>query len=238
MQEERKPFKKFCYWMDKVATDNLKKELLSERKKFSLAVKLPCESLKAQIGIVSPEIWNLNCRYDAAPWYYASNYNGKYLVVSDERLPSKYEEMLEVIVNESDFSPDSYPSREEIETLAESSKYKSQVPEGWLAFPPESKSRLADAFKNSVGIDDSIDEIFRFWDAVHSNFIEGKFAVEKNGETIPYTITDTNHTSSCCVELFNIVGREFKVKYVKPCLGAKIMKALEADRYYEVKSVK
>ena len=37
---------------------------------------------------------------------------------------------------------------------------------------------------------------------------------------------------------FNLIGKEFKVKYVKPCLGAKIAKALEADTYYRVESNK
>ena len=238
MPNEKGQFRKFCYWMDKKNVEMLKNKLQDEKKNFSLAVKLPCEALKAETGIVAPEVWNLNCRHDAAPWYYASKLNGKYLVVSDNRLSSEYEKLLEVIVKESNFNSESYPQKEELKKLAESPKFKEQIPEGWLGFPDEAKSRLADAFKNNVGIDDSIDDIFKGWDAIHANFIEGKYTIEENGQLIPYTIADTNHTGSCCVELFNIVGSEFKTKLVKPCLGAKIMKALEADRYYRVESTK
>ena len=226
MSAEKSHFIKYCYWMDKSDVEKLKTQLDDEQKNYALAVKLPCEALKAETGIVAPEVWNLNCRHDAAPWYYASKLNGKYLVVSDNRLSSEYEALLEVIVKESDFTSESYPSKEEIKKLADSPKFKEQRPEGWLGFPEDAKTRLATAFKNNVGIDDSIDDIFKGWDAIHANFMEGKYTIEEEGKHIPYTIADTNHTGSCCVELFNIVGSEFKTKLVKPCLGAKIMKAL------------
>src|SRR3989338_8813571 len=112
------------------------------------------------------------------------------------------------------------------------------APEVWNEFPKETAEKLAQWFKNVVGVDEPLEEIFEVWSAVHSNFLEGRFSVKEGTNTIPYTIADTNHTSSCCIELFNIVGKEFKAKYVKPCLGAKIAKALEADIYYRVENLK
>ncbi|MBI5375468.1 MAG: hypothetical protein HZA77_08540 [Candidatus Schekmanbacteria bacterium] len=238
MEKGNSHFKKFCYWMDPEAVETLKKSLSAKGINPLIAEKLPCEALKVDIGIVAPEVWGRNCQYDAAPWYNSSEFNGKFLIVSNSALSENFEKYLETTISSSDFQPQNYPGKNEIKKLALSAKFKSCEPHGWLGFPVETKERLAQAFKNNVGIPDTIEEIFESWDAIHANFMEGKIALTDEGKTIPYTIAETNRTGTCCVELFNIIGAEFREKLVKPCLGAKIMQALEADRYYKVESIK
>jgi hypothetical protein len=50
----------------------------------------------------------------------------------------------------------------------------------------------------------------------------------------PYSIADTVHISSCCVELFNLLDSNEETLLVRPCIGSVIVKVLEKDRYYRV----
>ncbi len=231
-------FKKYCYWMNKEALETLKSMLKKEGTDVYCAQRVPCELLRVEIGYSSPDVWKVTCKHDAAPWYEASDKKGKYLVLSSKPLPSEFKKYHETTIQKSDFQPQKYPSKEEIKSLANSEIFNRKKPEGWVEFPKETAEKLSQGLKNVVGVGESLEEIFEVWSAVHSNFLEGRFSVKEGGNTIPYTIADTNHTSSCCAELFNLVGKEFKIKYVKPCLGAKIAKALEADIYYRVESLK
>ncbi|OGL39913.1 MAG: hypothetical protein A3C43_01475 [Candidatus Schekmanbacteria bacterium RIFCSPHIGHO2_02_FULL_38_11] len=235
---ENPVFKKYCYWMDKEALEALKSMFKKEGTEIYCAQRVPCELFRVEIGYSAPEVWKVTCKHDAAPWYNTSDKNGKFLVLSSKPLSPEFEKYLETTITKSDFQPQGYPSKEEIKALANSEIFNRKKPEGWVEFPKETAEKLAQGFKNVVGVDEPLEEIFEVWSAVHSNFLEGRFSVKEGTNTIPYTIADTNHTSSCCIELFNIVGKEFKAKYVKPCLGAKIAKALEADIYYRVENLK
>ena len=231
-------FLKYSYWMDEEPFEKLKEILKNEGTELYCAQRVPCELLKVDIGYAAPEVWKVTCKHDAAPWYDASGKAGKFLVLSSKLLPQEYEKYHETTIQKSDFQPPNYPTKGEIKSLANSETFKRKKPKGWVEFPKETAEKLAQGFKTVVGVDEPLDQIFEVWSAVHANFLEGRFAIKEGKNTVPYTIADTNHTSSCCVELFNLAGEEFRVKFVKPCLGAKIAKALEADKYYRVESSK
>ena len=58
--------------------------------------------------------------------------------------------------------------------------------------------------------------------------------MRENGETVPYSIDLSERLCSCCLELYNVLGRKFRKKLVRPCLGALFFARMERDRYYEV----
>ena len=72
--------------------------------------------------------------------------------------------------------------------------------------------------------------------ANHGNFINPHFFIEDGGSVIPYSIDRSAHLCSSCVELFNILGVQFKKKLVAPCPGASLFARLEPDAYLLVES--
>ena len=53
---------------------------------------------------------------------------------------------------------------------------------------------------------------------------------------VPYSISDSIHVCSSCLEFFNILGKQWPVKYVVPCIGAVQFAHLPMDQYFEVKT--
>jgi hypothetical protein len=71
--------------------------------------------------------------------------------------------------------------------------------------------------------------------ANHANFIDPKFFITMNGEKVPYSIADSIHVCSSCLEFFNILGSQWSLKYVVPCIGAVQFAYLPKDQYFEVR---
>jgi hypothetical protein len=67
--------------------------------------------------------------------------------------------------------------------------------------------------------------------ANHANFIKPRFFIRQDGELIPYSIDRSAHLCSSCLELFQILGQEFRRKLVAPCPGATIFARLKPDEY-------
>jgi hypothetical protein len=67
--------------------------------------------------------------------------------------------------------------------------------------------------------------------ANHANFIKPQFFIQDSEEIVPYSIDKSAHLCSCCIELFGVLGGEYKKKLVSPCPGATIFARLEPDRY-------
>ena len=53
-----------------------------------------CEILLADIGYAAPSIWQIICKFDAAPWYEQSPCAGKYIVASSQPLGADFEPCL------------------------------------------------------------------------------------------------------------------------------------------------
>ena len=80
------------------------------------------------------------------------------------------------------------------------------------------------------------DKILNTHSGNHANFIDPRFFVALNGRTVPYSIADSLHVCSSCLEFFNILGDQWPVKYVVPCIGAVQFAHLSKDQYFEVRS--
>ena len=51
---------------------------------------------------------------------------------------------------------------------------------------------------------------------------------------VPYSIDKTSHICSVCLEYFNIIGANFRKKYVVSCPGPVLCAEMGNNRYYEV----
>ena len=67
--------------------------------------------------------------------------------------------------------------------------------------------------------------------ANHANFIHPRFFIRDGEGIIPYSIDRSAHLCSCCLELFQVLGGQYKKKMVAPCPGAAIFARLKPDRY-------
>ena len=81
------------------------------------------------------------------------------------------------------------------------------------------------------------DKIFMSHSANHANFLDPKFFVQLNGAPAPYSIADSLRVCSSCLELFNILGGQWPVKYVIPCIGAVQFAHLPLNRYLRVEMI-
>ena len=84
---------------------------------------------------------------------------------------------------------------------------------------------------------DTFEDLLCIWDAVHSNFIIPHYRSGKEYMKAPYSIADSIHIGTCCVELFNLLDSQEDALLVRPCIGSVIVKVLEKDHYYLVRLV-
>ena len=82
-----------------------------------------------------------------------------------------------------------------------------------------------------------LEKIFIFHSANHANFLDAKFFIPAGNGVVPYSIADSLRTCSSCLELFNVLGDRWPLKYVMPCLGAVQFARLPQDQYLKVVSL-
>jgi hypothetical protein len=80
----------------------------------------------------------------------------------------------------------------------------------------------------------SFADLFAWHCANHANFIEPIYYLETDQGPAPYSIARTKFVCSACLELFNIIGADWKRKLVVPCPGAALFAGMATNRYYEV----
>jgi hypothetical protein len=229
---------KYCYWLDDSALGKIKKEMEKEGTTLVRAEKNPCEALRGPIGYAEPQTWNIICKHDAAPWYHASNHAGKNLVVASFPLDETYDPLLETTIEQSTFEPIDFPPEEELSQLAQDPTYRSRKREGWGGFPKEMGDAIVKGLGKMSGKPlDTFEDLLCIWDAVHSNFIIPQYRSGKEFMKAPYSIADSIHIGTCCVELFNLLDSQEDALLVRPCIGSVIVKVLEKDRYYLVRLV-
>jgi len=66
----------------------------------------------------------------------------------------------------------------------------------------------------------------------------GHLPANLNGTMVPYSIADSIHVCSSCLEFFNVLGSQWPIKYVVPCIGAVQFAHLSMDHYFEVKTLR
>ncbi len=227
---------KYVYWFDEQGILQVKKELQEQGVEPIRAQQNPCEALKGDVGYAEPPVWDMICKHDAAPWYHASRHAGKCLLVSAFPLPEKYDPLLELTIEHTAFAPPALPDRKELAALAQDALYTAREPAGWGQFPPQMGEAIMQGLTKMTGTSPARDfsELLQTWTAVHANFVNPRYRAAADYLNAPYSIADTLHISSCCVELFNLLDTPEPVLLVRPCIGSVIVKVLEKDRYYRV----
>jgi hypothetical protein len=77
-------------------------------------------------------------------------------------------------------------------------------------------------------------DLLQMWTGVHANFVNPYYRAGEEFLSAPYSVADTVHISSCCVELFNLLDTKEPAMLVRPCIGSVIVKVLEKDAYYRI----
>jgi hypothetical protein len=230
-------YQKFCYWVDSDRLEIIRRNL--EERKIDLPdeAHIPCRVLRPSTAmiLVTPQAWNGFCKRRTS-WYRKSEMSDKFLIVCNSQLglPDLGNPM---IMTDSDFKPLQLPSLEEIPQLIQSKKYQIKKPPEWDKPDPLEKDFYQRWFERGQRkVPFNFDKILLSHSANHANFIDPKFYTNLNGRIVPYSIADSIHVCSSCLEFFNILGKQWPVKYVIPCIGAVQFARLPIDKYFEVKT--
>ncbi len=141
-----------------------------------------------------------------------------------------------IIITESNFKPDRFPSSDEISQLIQSREYQKRKPSEWDKPDPLEKDFYQRWFeRNRIKEPFDFEKILMSHSANHANFLDPKYFATLNGCMVPYSIADSIHVCSSCLEFFNILGEQWPVKYVVPCIGAVQFAHLPMDQYFEVR---
>jgi hypothetical protein len=230
-------YQKFCYWVDADRLEKVKENLGQAGGELDDEVRIPCRVLRTsrEISYCTLSAWDGFCKRRTS-WYEKSGKAGKFLVVSNT--PFDHLNIGNpIIITESDFAPSRLPSHDELAQLIKSQEFQNRKPSIWEKVDPLDKEfyqRWYERHRPDEIFD--FDKIFAHHSANHANFLDPKFFVNQNGIMVPYSIGDSLHVCSSCLEFFSILGGQWKVKYVTPCIGAVMFAHLPADRYLEVKT--
>jgi hypothetical protein len=229
-------YKKFCYWVDSHGLRNVRRNHEGREIEVREEARIPCRVLResTNIAFIPPPAWDGFCKRRTS-WYRRSNKVGQFLVVSNSSL-DQLDIGGPIIIKESNFKPDRLPSYEEILQLIESEEYQRLKPDVWEKVDPLDKEFYQRWFERCQPREVfGFDKIFAHHSANHANFIDPKFFINLNGVTVPYSIADSIHVCSSCLEFFNILGDQWPIKYVIPCVGAVQFAHLPIDQYLEVR---
>jgi len=120
--------------------------------------------------------------------------------------------------------------------LAEDQNYRFHEQQGWGKFPKEMGEAIVKGLEKMTEASfGDFSDLLKTWTAVHANFVTPRFRAGDEYMNAPYSIADTCHISSCCVELFNLLAAREPALLVRPCIGSVIVKVLEKDCYYLVR---
>lgn len=197
--------------------------------------RIPCRILRSsvEIGFVAPPTWEAFCRRRTS-WYWNSEKAEKFLIISNKPLdlPSSRNSGT---MTESDFRPDRLATPEEIVQLIQSQEYQKEKPSAWDKPDRAEKDFYRRWFeRHETNEPFDFEKILMIHSANHANFLDPKFFVAKGSTKAPYSIADSIHVCSSCLEFFNILGSQWALKYVVPCIGAVQFAHLPADQYFEV----
>jgi hypothetical protein len=232
-------YKKFCYWVDFHQLKAVRRNLEEIKIDLRDESRIPCRVLRESMNIVfiAPPAWNGFCKRRTS-WYRKSNMAGKFLIVSNSPLDVPDLES-PIIIAGSNFMPDRLPNPDEISQLVQSKEYQKRKPSEWDKPDPLENDFYQRWFGRQQRKEPfDFEKILLSHSANHANFLDPKFFINLNGTMVPYSIADSIHVCSSCLEFFNILGSQWPVKYVVPCIGAVQFAHLSMDHYFEVKTLR
>ncbi len=229
-------YQKFCYWVDLHGLKKVREDIEQTGSELDDEARIPCRVLRPSTETIflAPPAWNGFCKRRTS-WYRKSEMVEKFLIVSNSplNLPDIDHP---IIITESNFKPDRFPSSDEISRLVQSREYQKRKPSEWDKPDPLEKDFYQRWFeRNRIKEPFDFEKILISHSANHANFLDPKYFATLNGCMIPYSIADSIHVCSSCLEFFNILGEKWPVKYVVPCIGAVQFAHLPMDRYFEVR---
>lgn len=234
-------YNKYIYWVPGSEFIKFKNELALTDFNIKPVKKTSCETLNAKNKIVryaSPEIFNGLCNRQGS-WYRASNKAGSYLVVSEERLPDKFNLFIDSNIRGTDFLPPSLPNMSDKKKLIDSAEYQNQRPDDWekKTFKDGLMFKVFFTLTGFWGLGDNLRSHWNNHRANHANFLSHQYTAEIDGESIPYSVTSNDGVCSSCVEFFNIIEQQSR-KMVCACPGSVYFSSVERKKYYDVQPVK
>jgi len=236
-------YTKFTYWMDKQTFLVMHKTLsemgipLYETRK---AICLPLSN-KIALGYVTPEAWsNFDICKRQLSWYSASQFAGRYLLISGTDI-NKYgfDFKPSTIISKVKFKPRKLPGSDngKIKELTDRKSFMLSCPSTFKDIESMDNGMQLRWLK-IMGIGGTtFKDLFAFQCANHANFIEPDYFIDSEEGPIPYSIGVTKQVCSACLEFFNIIGANFKKKFVVPCPGAVLFAGMSVNTYYEVKTI-
>jgi hypothetical protein len=228
-------YKKFCYWVDHPVLDTLKENCKEKRIQLTREPRIPCRVLKPSIemGWVAPTTWNSFCKRKTS-WYWKSEKADRFLIVSNTPLDLP-DFGHPILIKDSHFKPKRLPLTKEMLPLVLSEAYQAQKPSEWDKPNPLEKKAYQRWFERyQINEPFDFEILLRIHSANHANFLNPNYYVVADGDKIPYSIADSLHVCSSCLEFFNIIGIQWRVKYVTPCMGAVQFAHLPINHYFEV----
>lgn len=198
-------------------------------------------SNKIALGFVPPEAWsNFDICKRQLSWYNTSRFSGKYLLISSTDINGYgFDIKPTTIITKIKFKPELLPGSDygKIQKLTERKSYLIACPSAFNDIDSTDKAMQLRWLK-IMGISGvAYKDLFAFQCANHANFIEPDYFIDAENGPIPYSIGMTKQVCSACLEFFNIIGAEFKKKFVVPCPGAVLFAGMSVNTYYEVKTI-
>jgi hypothetical protein len=235
MEDGIHSLKRFLYWLNLAEFKSLKFAFLKMKRRIMPVTGTPCKIMHPEAGLccVFPLEWNKMCNRQGS-WYRSSSKNGKILVASSKPL-RLISDKLSCVVSPVEFSPGKLAEESDISQMIKASSFRKRAPEGWFEQSISESIRFAKLL-SYIGVISKSKNLIDWHSANHANFIEPRFFVKENDEIVPYSISGTGKVCSCCIELFNIVGEDFKRKYVMPCPGYVVFAKAPADKFLLVES--
>ena len=235
--DRRDDLKWFVYWLPPTDFDGAREQLSAQGYRLSPARLTPCQVLKARgrkLVFATPERWNGQCKRQGS-WYRGSPRRGQYMLVSDHELTGAIARRLDVTIEKSDFTPESLPSRAELDELVNTPDYQQAKPPGW-----ERITRLDSVFLKLFmsatrfwGIGEGLRTHWLGHRANHANFLTRRFSTQRGAERVAYSVTDNASVCSSCVQFFNLMTPDER-KLVRACPGSVAFASVERDVYYDV----
>lgn len=227
-------YRKHIYWVTPEGAAELQAALQQETVRVSTPRGVVCTPLDEinKVSVVPPGVWSETCSRQGS-WYRASDRDGLYLVVSSFEIPSIRDRKAGVITK-SDFLPPRGATLQEKQDMAGDPGFASSVPPEW-GVVGEKEKRIYLRWAARLGSDViGYPFLFLTHTANHANFLNPRLFTEHHGEKVPYSIDISAHLCSCCLELYQVLGRGHRRKLVRPCPGAVIFARLQPNQYLMV----
>jgi hypothetical protein len=230
-------YQKYCYWLDPHSLNKVRNLLEQEGIRLEEEARIPCRVLRPSLDIrvLTPSAWNGFCKRKTS-WYWKSDKAKKLLIVSST--PLQYSGLdRPIVIHESNFQPNRFPLPEDVTQLVRSKKFEKNKPRLWDKVTIAEKDTYQRWLKR-FHVQESFDfaRIFMIQSANHANFLDPKFFTGVGEAVAPYSIAKSAYVCSSCLEFFNILGEQWPLKYVVPCLGAVQFARVPQDKYFRVES--